>query len=127
VELALALPLLMLIFLGLVDGARAYFYAANVANAAREAASFAGRNGSATVAQVTQRACDATGFATFGQPCTGLTVTCTVASGDASVEVTYNFTLISGLLADGAFHVSPLPIRGQGRYPLTTTGVPCGT
>ncbi|HYX81618.1 MAG TPA: TadE/TadG family type IV pilus assembly protein [Gemmatimonadales bacterium] len=127
VEFGLALPLLMLLFLGLIDGARAYYYAGSVANAAHEAASFAARNASATRAQVTQRACDATGFATFGTPCTGLSVTCTLASGDVSVEVTYNFTLISGLLTDGAFHVNPLPIRGQGRYPLTTIGSPCAT
>src|SRR5439155_2146562 len=76
IEVALALPILLVLLLGLADGARAYYYAGVVANGAREGANYAAHNGSATRAQVTQRVCDAMGLATFGSPCPGLTVTC---------------------------------------------------
>src|SRR5687768_5261332 len=87
VELALALPILVLLLLGVVDGARAYYYAGVVANSAREGAVYAARNGAATVAQVTQRACDSSGIVEFGTTCPGLAVTCSFANGDATVEV----------------------------------------
>jgi len=41
VEVALALPILLMLLLGLVDGARAYYFAGVVANAAREGARIA--------------------------------------------------------------------------------------
>jgi len=127
IEVALALPVLLILFLGLVDGARAYHVAAIVANAAREGANYAARNGSATQAQVTQRACDATALAAFGTTCPGLTVTCTVANGDASVEVRYDFSLITGSLVEAAFKVNPLPIRADARFPILTAGTPCAS
>ena len=124
-ELGLCLPIVLLIFLGLVDGARAYYFAGTVANAAREAVNYAARNGTATQAQVTQRACDATGLASFGQPCAGLHVTCSVTGGDVSVEVSYDFSLLTGYLASEVFHVNPLGIRADARFPILTAGTPC--
>jgi Flp pilus assembly protein TadG len=127
IEVALALPLLLVLFLGLVDGARAYYYAGVVANAAREGVNYAARNGSATRAQVAQRACDATGLATFGSPCAGLTVSCTVSGGDATVEVRYNFALITASIVDAAFKLNPVPIRADARFPILAVGTPCAS
>jgi len=48
IEVALALPLLLVLLLGVVDGARAYHFAGLMATAAREGANYAARNGTAT-------------------------------------------------------------------------------
>ena len=125
IELALALPLLLILLLGMVDGARAYYFATIMANAAREGVNYAARNDAVTRAQVTQRACDETGLASFGQPCPDLTVTCTVVQSDVSVEVRYDFRFITGYLVDAVFQVNPLPIRAVARYPLLAGGSPC--
>lgn len=127
IEVALAMPLLLVLLLGVADGARAYYFAGILANAAREGVNYAARNSDATRAQVTQRACDASGLAAFGQPCPGLTVTCTVASGDATVEVRYDFSLITGSIVDAAFKINPIPIRADARFPMLTAGTPCAS
>ena len=127
IEVALALPLLLVLLLGVVDGARAYHFAGLMATAAREGANYAARNGTATVAQVTQRACDATGMVAYGSTCPGLTVTCTFLNADATVEVTYNFALITTSIAEAAFKVNPIAIRAAARFPLMTAGTPCAT
>ena len=127
IELALALPLLLILLLGMVDGARAYYFATVMANAAREGVNFAARNEAATRAEVTQRACDETGLASFGQPCPDLAVTCTIAQDDVAVEVRYDFRFITGYLVDAVFRVNPLPIRAVARYPMLTLGTPCAS
>jgi len=127
IEVALALPLLLVLLLGMVDGARAYYVAGLVANAAREGASYAARNATATRAQVTQRACDTTGIAAFGTACPGLTVACTVSGGDASVEVRLDFSLLTASITDAAFKFNPIPIRADARFPMLTAGTPCAS
>lgn len=127
VEVALALPILLMLLLGLVDGARAYYFAGVVANAAREGANYAARNGTATLAQVAQRVCDSTGMVAFGNACPGLTVTCAFANGDTTVEVVYGFSLITASIVDGAFKVNPLPIHAAARFPVMTSGAPCAS
>ncbi len=127
IEVALALPVLLMLLLGLVDGARAYYFAGVVASAAREGANYAARNEMATLAQVTQRACDSTGMVAFGNACPGLTVTCASANGDATVEVVYGFSLITASIADSAFRVNPLPIHAAARFPIMTSGTPCAS
>src|SRR6185369_15401132 len=77
VELALALPLLLVTLLGVVDLGRAFVYTGAATNSAREAAMYAAKEPDATLAQVTQRACDESGLGTYGAPCAaGMTVTC---------------------------------------------------
>ena len=103
VEIALALPLLLITLRGMVDGGRAYIYTTAVTNAAREAAYYAVTTNAATSAQVQQRACDELGFTAYGSACaTGITVTCsacpTGADVDVTVTVTYQFNLVSGYL-----------------------------
>ena len=127
IEVALALPILLILLLGIVDGARAYYYAGIVASGAREGASFAARTPTATVALVTQRVCDATGMQSFGTACPGLTVTCDSTNGDATVHVSYSFALITASVADAAFKINPIPIRAEARFPLMTTGIPCAS
>lgn len=127
IELALALPLLLIVLLGIIDGGRAYYFATMMANAAREGASYAARNDTATRDQVTQRVCDETALASFGQPCSGLTVTCTIVQADVSVSVRYDFRFITGYLADTVFRVNPLPIRAVAQYPLLTSEAPCAS
>jgi Flp pilus assembly protein TadG len=127
IEVALALPLLIVLLLGLADGARAFYFAGIVTNAAREGVNYAARNANATQAQVTQRACDATGLATFGAACPGLTVTCAVAGGDATVEVRYDLALITGSVVDAAFKMNPIGIRADARFPILTAGTPCAS
>jgi len=127
VEVGLALPILLVLLLGLADGARAYYYAGVIANGAREGANYAAYNGSATRAQVTQRVCDATGLVTFGSPCPGLTVTCALAGGDATIEARYNFALLTGSVVDAAFKVNPIVIRANARFPIFTAGTPCAS
>jgi Flp pilus assembly protein TadG len=127
IEVALALPVLLVLLLGVVDGARAYYYAGALSNAAREGANYAARNSGATRAQVTQRACDSTGMVAFGSPCPGLAVTCTVTNGNATVEVTYNFALLTASLVESAFQLNPVPIRADARFPLFISGTPCAS
>ncbi len=127
IEVALTLPLLLMLLLGLVDGARAYSYAGIVANSAREGAVYAARNGTATQAEVTQRVCDSTGMVAFGSACPGLAVTCAFANGDATVEVLYDFSLITASVVDAAFKLNPLRIHAAARFPAMTSGTPCAT
>jgi len=118
VEIALTLPLLLITLLGMVDVGRAYIYTTAITNAAREAAYYAVTTGGATTTQVQQKACDETGFTSYGTSCaTGVTVTCsgcpTGAGTDVTVTVTYEFSLVSGYLFK----------QFLGRDTLTATGV----
>src|SRR5439155_25151520 len=125
IEVALTLPVLLVLLLGMVDGARAYYVAGIIANAGREGANFAARNANATQAQVLQRACDVTGFATFGASCPGMQVTCVTGDGDVTVEVRYDFALLTGSVVDAAFKINPIPVRSVSRLPIMTGGTQC--
>jgi len=127
IEVALALPVLLVLLLGVVDGARSYYFAGVVASAAREGANYAARNGSATIAQVAQRACDSTAMASYGNACPGLRITCSFSNGDATVEVTYDFSLLTASIADSAFKLNPVPIRAAAKFPVMTSGTPCAS
>ena len=128
IEVGLALPLLLLLLLGLVDGARAYHSASTTANAAREGANYAARNSTATRAQVAQRVCDATGFAAFGSACPATVhVSCFATADDVSVEVVYDFSLLTASVVDAAFKVNPLSIRASVRFPNLTGASPCAS
>lgn len=121
VELALALPLLLMLLVGLVDVGRAYVYTTALSNAAREAALYAAQQTEATAAEVTQRACDETGFADHGAACApGMTVTCTPcpsAGSDVTVTVSYQFDLVSGYLFERLFGADHLVARGAATFP----------
>lgn len=92
VELALMLPLLLLIVLGLVDVGRVYAAKAGTMNAAREAALYAARDPSAPALNVTlpdgtavrgicQHARDEMGAGSAVDPCSTSPITITCARG----------------------------------------------
>lgn len=122
VEMALALPVLLLLVVGVADFGRAYFYATSVTNAAREAAQYAALDPSADLAMVRTRACVELGWTTCpaeirvecvraGGP------SCALRAGDVRVTVTYDLALISGDLARRFFPVNPVTIRGVAAMP----------
>ena len=129
IEIALALPLLLVAVLGLADLGRVFFYTSAVTNAAREGAMYAARNPTAKIAQVGQRACDETGLAAYGQPCPNLRVSCSVAQDAATVEVLYDFALLSGYLSERLLNVNPITIRAASRFPLLSASatIPCSS
>jgi Flp pilus assembly protein TadG len=128
VEVALALPILLLIVLGIVDVGRAYAYKSAVTNAAREAAIYAARDPQAGLNAVCQRARDELGAGAAAKPCstTPIAVQCVRAGapcGDASavlfqsgggadvtVTVRYDVSLLTTYLVGKAFRIAPLPV-----------------
>ncbi len=131
VELAIALPLLLVLLLGVADLGRAFVYSAIVTNAAREAAVYAARTPTATSSDVRQRACDETGIVAYGDRtacalASDLAVTCSRGSnpclgtgggGNVTVEVRYQFRLLSSYLAERVFGSAPLAILGRASMP----------
>lgn len=122
VEFALAVPVLLLLLLGIVDIGRAYYYTVMIAGAAREAAAYAATNPTADGTAVAQHGCNATGLVAYGSACPApLTVTCLTpcptGGSDATVRVTYSFTLISAYLVDRVIDVNPLALRADAHFP----------
>lgn len=131
VEMALALPVLLLLVVGVADFGRAYFYATSVTSAAREAALYAARDPNATMDMVRTRACLELGWQTCptnpADPIDPALVTveciragepsCAQRAGDVRVTVTYKLALISGDLARRFFGGNPVLIRGVAVMP----------
>ena len=132
VELALALPILLLLLLGLADFGRAFYYTTIISNAARAGAAYlsqnptAGRLAATNVNSVKSKVCNETGLFAYNDPgnCS-LTVQPPAAADfsgyaagqDAVVSVTYDFTLISSYLVGRFVATDPLPLRAQATYP----------
>jgi Flp pilus assembly protein TadG len=123
VEVALVLPLLLLIVLGMVDVGRIYALKVAVTNAAREAAIYAARDPDATVNGICQRARDALGAGPATDPCGAgpgatLRISCSregqscdavgVRGADVTVKVRYTTSLITGYLAGRALPLAPV-------------------
>lgn len=121
VELALVLPVLLLIVLGVADLGRAFYYSTAIANAARAGAVYAALNPStATAASVASKVCNETGLVPYAPDaiCSRLAITATFAPGtDAVVSVTYRFEFLSAYLVDRVFRIDPLPIRATATFP----------
>src|SRR3990170_354766 len=123
VETALALPLVLLVLLGLVDLGRGFYYKIAVTDAAREAASYAARTTGATSAQVAQVACNETGFTPYGSACpsaiqvTYVAPTSTAYDATLSVTVTYRMSLVTGNLVGRVFPVNPVGVSATATYP----------
>jgi len=135
VEVALALPVLLLIVIGLIDVGRIYAYAVSTTNAAREAALFAARTPTALKEDICQRARDELGAGTASFPCSAppLTVDCqrggasctsdtslrlwqAPGGGDVKVTVTYTLPLLSGYLIGRAFGSGSVQIGGVAAF-----------
>lgn len=121
VEVALTLPLLLLVVIGIVDIGRVYAFEASVTNAAREAAAYAARDPQATRDEICQRARDELRASGGGCVSADLTITCTrqgpidcgnetttpvlyqtpgQAGSDVTVTVSYRVPLLSGYLVE---------------------------
>ena len=132
VELALALPLLLLILLGLADFGRAFYYTTIISNAARAGAAYLSQNPDAgklpvtDVNSVKSKVCNETGLFAYNSP-TNCTLTVVPPGAvdftgygngqDAVVSVTYDFSLISSYLIGRVVSTNPLPLRAQATYP----------
>ena len=119
IEIAVAMPLLLLILIGMVDVGRVYFYSIALEAAAHQGAALAAAEASPDPSAVSRRVCEATGLAPLGAPCTGLAVTVTAPGGgaDATVDTTYDVPLLyarilGGLLGSGVVH-----LRVHATYP----------
>jgi Flp pilus assembly protein TadG len=132
VELALVLPFLLLLLLGLADFGRAFFYTTVLSNAAREGAAYLSRNPSAAAvaetnaSSVKTKVCNETGLFGFNAAATcpltvnppGASTFSGYAAGqDAVVVVTYPFEPISSYLINRLVLVAPLPLRAEATYP----------
>jgi Flp pilus assembly protein TadG len=122
VEIALALPILLLILLGLADLGRAFYYTTAVASAARQGAAYVAAQPS-PYPLLLQKACRATGIDPTGDcaavpltattPCAGATP----PPGSVNVQVTYRLDLISGYLVNRIFPSPSLTLRACATYP----------
>ena len=121
VEVALALPLLLMTVLGVVDAGRAFYYTSALANAAQVGAAYASAHAAtATADTVAAKVCNETGFAEYSVSpvCPDLTTAATFGVGrDAVVTVTYAFRPVSGYLASRLFPIGPLPLRASATFP----------
>jgi Flp pilus assembly protein TadG len=141
VEVALCLPILLLIVIGIVDIGRLYSYKVAVTNAAREAAFYGARDPQSAANGTTgicQRARSELGAGTDPNPCgtPSITVTClrggiscgssssvpalfqTAAAGGADVTVTvsYHVALLSSYLVGRVFNVNPVTITSSATF-----------
>lgn len=117
IEIAITVPLLLLILIGVVDIGRVYHHTIALASGAREGAAYAAMLSAPNDAAIKQRVCDATGFATLGSPCPGLEL---IGSGvgaggaDAYVLVTYDLDLLYGRIVGFADAVT---LRASATFP----------
>jgi Flp pilus assembly protein TadG len=128
VEFALAVPVLLLILLGLADFGRAFYYTTAIANAARAGAEYAAKNagtGPTVETQTAYRVCNETGFVAYSPTatCPGMTVVVSpsppVAGGDVvKVTVTYDFNLFSAYLVSRIVGDKRIPLRAQATFPV---------
>ena len=127
VEVALALPILLLILLGLADLGRAFYYTTAVASAARQGAAYVATVASPIPSTLIQKACAATGIdpsgncgAALNPPTFTATTPCADATpppGSVSVQVTYDLQLISGYLVNRILPSQTLTLRACATYP----------
>jgi Flp pilus assembly protein TadG len=132
IELALALPILLLLLLGLADFGRAFYYTSIISNAAKAGAAYLSQNPAkallpaTNVASVKSKVCNETGLFAYNDPsnCSlsvrppGAVDFTGYASGqDATVSVTYNFTLVSSFLVGRFIGTNPVPLTAEATYP----------
>ena len=137
VEIAMTLPLLLVVVIGIIDIGRVYAFEASVTNAAREAAAYAARDPQATKDAICQRARDELGAGSGACVTTNLSVACTrvgsdcgneaatpvlyqtpgQAGADVTVTVTYSVPLLTGYLVGRVFTVNPVNITATAWFP----------
>jgi Flp pilus assembly protein TadG len=146
IEVALMVPLLLLVVVGIVDVGRIYVSKTSVTNAAREAAALAARDPQASKDSICQRARDELGIGGGSCSTPELTVACTrggapcqfvsdldpwhdttareplaytagQGGADVTITVTYRITLVSGSLIGRAFSVNPVALSSTAWFP----------
>lgn len=138
VEVALSLPLLLVVVIGIIDIGRVYAFEASVTNAAREAAAYAARDPQAPADDICQRARDELGIGSGACVGSDLSITCTrvglvdcgnetadpilyqtpgQAGADVTVTVVYRVPLLTGYLVGRAFAVNPITISSTAWFP----------
>ena len=120
VELAVALPLLLLILVGLVDIGRIYHSTIALSTGVREGAAYAATLSSPDPVGTLQRVCDASGIAAIGSPCPGLSlVDARIGAGgaDAVTIVTYDLPLLYGRILGGFAGSGTVRLRASATYP----------
>lgn len=119
IEIAVALPLLLLILIGIVDVGRLYFYAITLETGAHQGAALAAGQASPDPSAITRRVCEATGLAPLGSPCPGLTVRTTAPGGgaDATVDATYDVPLLYGRVFSGLLGAGAVRVHAHATYP----------
>lgn len=123
VEVALTLPVLLLILIGLADFGRAFHYSIQISDAAREAASYAARTVGVTEAQVRQVACDELGLVDYGDPCPAAVDADYAETGGGwdhfvTVTVSYRIELMSGYLVGRVVDTRALTLRSTAQFPV---------
>ncbi len=120
VEVALCLPLLLAILVGVADVASIYRRTIAVTNSAREAAMLAVREPDADLATIVQRACDEIG-SEAGAPCPpelSVSASPVPSRGRAvTVEVSYAFRPMSLTLVERLLPNSQLQLRASAHFP----------
>jgi Flp pilus assembly protein TadG len=123
VEVALALPILLLLVLGIADLGRFGFYSIAVTQAARDGAAFAAKNPMATTTMVHSRVCAEVQFG--GPQCATVTVDCTRGgescdtrrpASSVQVQVRFALPLITGIIAERV-GMRTIPLRGEATVP----------
>jgi Flp pilus assembly protein TadG len=128
VEFALALPVLLLLLLGLVDFGRAFYYTSTIANAARAGAEYAAHAtvtspNTAFTNQIKLKVCNETGLVPYNDASSCATSPIDVPSAqfgpgqDAVVTVTYNFQPVSAYLVSRIVGTPTLLLRASATFP----------
>lgn len=95
VEVALAMPILILIMAGILDVGRAYFTYISLSDAAAEGAAYAANHPSATV-EIKERAADASnGLVVLGPEMVSVDYASLTAGWPITVSVEYEYDLIT--------------------------------
>jgi Flp pilus assembly protein TadG len=115
VEIALALPVLLILVLGIADLGRFGYYAIALSHAARDAAAYAARTSGVGADAVRESVCaemrlDADCATALSE------VTVTRDSADTTVRVVYQFSLITGFIAD-RLGARPIALTAEATFP----------
>lgn len=120
IEVAIAVPLLLLILIGIVDIGRVYYTAIALETGAQQGAVLAAGLSAPDETAIARRVCDASGFAAVGSPCPGLAVAgATIGAGgaDATVDVTYDVDLIYAQVLRGLGGSGTVRLHAHATYP----------
>ena len=102
VELALLLPVLLLLVLGTLDLGRAFYYQEAIANVAREGARYGAIRKNASSAEISSKALQEAGSLGSEITVTNVTRSATATNKYVEVSISYQFDLITPLMENVA-------------------------